>query len=361
MGSARTVRSRSRSFASVLPCFAAVVVALLPRVVQPVTLADSQGALRSASFSSPLMARYDQQTEPSCAFSHQQVLARPKRHADSVVLNSWTSLSLVLYLSLTLSRSSSQNPYSSCPPRLSSFDFPRNGRAAAALKECAAEWGMSAAEWAQGADCAPEETIKCDDDGMVTELHLNSKNLNGSIPLALTALSLLISLDLQSNSLSGPLPPAFSSLPLRVLRLSNNNLTGPVFTVIARMPSLVELEIYSNSFTGPIPLTVSCLQNLSSLVMNSNDFHGPFPPAFTHLTTLAYLGIAWTGLSGPLIHHITALSSLTSVYAPDNNISGSIPSTITALSRLVPGAESEPLHLRLPASRPLSPHHPPAP
>ncbi|CAI5536464.1 unnamed protein product, partial [Closterium sp. Naga37s-1] len=206
----------------------------------------------------------------------------------------------------------------------------------AALKECAAEWGMSTAEWAQGADCAQAEPILCDKDGMVTELHLNSKQLNGSIPLALTALSHLKSLDLQSNSLSGPVPSALSALRLLTsLRLSsNNNLTGPIFTVIARMPSLVQLEIDSNSFTGPIPLTVSRLQNLSSLDMNNNDLLGPLPPAFFRLTALANLRISSTGLSGPLLNDITGLSSLELLYATSNNISGSIPSTISALSRL---------------------------
>ncbi|CAI5474163.1 unnamed protein product, partial [Closterium sp. Yama58-4] len=209
---------------AVLPCLAAVIVALLPRGVQPVTVADSQ---------------------------------------------------------------------------------------AAALKECAAEWGMRATGWAQGADCAQAKGVTCDKDGMVTQLLLNSNGLTGSIPLALTALPRLRLLDLQSNSLSGPLPPALSALRLLTsLKLGENFLTGPVFTVIARMQSLVELELYSNSFTGPIPLTASRLQNLTSLALNNNDFHGPFPPAFTHITALAYL------------------------YAPNNNITGSIPATITALSRL---------------------------
>ncbi|CAI5499394.1 unnamed protein product [Closterium sp. Naga37s-1] len=225
MGSAKTAHSRSRVFASVLPCFAAVVVALLPRVVQAVTvpLADSQ---------------------------------------------------------------------------------------AAALKECATEWGMSAAGWAQGAACAAE-TITCDGDGMVKSLTLFFKNLTGSIPLALTALSRLES-----------------------LRLADNHLTGPVFTVLAQMPSLLELELYSNNFTGPVPLTVSRLQKLSHLDLKSNNFHGPLPQAFTRLTALTHLRIAEMGLSGPLLHAITALSSLNLLDASGNNISGSIPATISALSSL---------------------------
>ncbi|CAI5475702.1 unnamed protein product, partial [Closterium sp. Yama58-4] len=231
----------------------------------------------------------------------------------------------------------------------------------AALRECAAEWGMSAAGWAQGAECAPAETITCDENGMVTQLHLNSKELTGSIPLALTALSHLQLLDLQSNSLSGPVAPALSALRLHTLRLSDNNLTGPVFTIIASMQSLIDLELYSNSFTGPVPCTVSRLHRLSHLQMSFNDFHGPLPQPFTHLTALATLSMAKTGLSGPLLGDITALSALQSLQcvcvchtslvsyahaciacvidtisdATGNNISGSIPSTITALSRLV--------------------------
>ncbi|GJP43216.1 hypothetical protein CLOM_g2710, partial [Closterium sp. NIES-68] len=79
----RTRAVCSRILAIVLPCLATVVVALLPRVVQSIALADSQ---------------------------------------------------------------------------------------AAALLECASEWGMSAMGWAQGAECAQAQAITCDRDGMVTSL-----------------------------------------------------------------------------------------------------------------------------------------------------------------------------------------------
>ncbi|CAI5491182.1 unnamed protein product, partial [Closterium sp. Naga37s-1] len=88
----------------------------------------------------------------------------------------------------------------------------RERLAAAALKECAAEWGMSATGWAPGAECAQAQAITCDSDGMVTSLDVAQRNLTGSLPFALSALSRLHSLNVRSNQLSGPLPPALSTL-----------------------------------------------------------------------------------------------------------------------------------------------------
>ncbi|CAI5482438.1 unnamed protein product, partial [Closterium sp. Yama58-4] len=101
---------------------------------------------------------------------------------------------------------------------------------------------MSAMGWARGAQCTQVQGITCDGDGMVTALDVSQRDLNGSLPIALSALSRLQSLDVNGNHLSGTLPSALSTLVrLRTLTLTGNNFTGPIFNVVVNMPSLVTL------------------------------------------------------------------------------------------------------------------------
>ncbi|CAI5491138.1 unnamed protein product [Closterium sp. Naga37s-1] len=161
------------------------------------------------------------------------------------------------------------------------------------------------------------------------------RSLNGSLPIALSALSRLHSLDVRVNRLSGPLPPALSTLVrLRTLILNGNNFTGPIFDVVVNMPSLVTLSFYNNRFTGPISPAVSRLHRLVFLDLDSNYLDAPLPQEISHLTALSFLSMANTGLSGPLPDTISALTALQNIYAPSNAITGSLPSTIAALSNL---------------------------
>ncbi|GJP71252.1 hypothetical protein CLOP_g2103 [Closterium sp. NIES-67] len=246
MGCARA--ASSRIFAVVLPCLAAVVVALLPPVVQPFPLADSQ---------------------------------------------------------------------------------------AAALLECEAEWGMSAMGWAQGAECAQAQAITCDQDGMVTSLDVHSSGLNGSLPLALTRLSRLHTLDLGFNDLWGPVPPTLSTLVrLRTLVLDSNYFTGRILSIVSNMTLLVDLTVAKNRFTGSIPPAISRLRRLTNLEIDSNNFQGPLPQELGHLTALSHLSMSSTALSGSLPGSISQLAALQYLYAPMNGFTGSIPTAFAALSRL---------------------------
>ncbi|CAI5946526.1 unnamed protein product, partial [Closterium sp. NIES-64] len=195
-------RSPSRIVAAAIPWLAMLIVAFLARVVQPVILSDSQ-ASNDSPWSPPSRSRFPYTPRSS---------RRCRRGRLNSRIDDHSSFSHRSLLASSPSDSSSLTFRIPAVPRASPPHCPHDRLAAAALKECAAEWGMSATGWARGAECAQAQAITCDGDGMVTSLDVAQRNLTGSLPFALSALSRLHSLNVRSNQLSGPLPPALSTL-----------------------------------------------------------------------------------------------------------------------------------------------------
>jgi hypothetical protein len=82
--------------------------------------------------------------------------------------------------------------------------------------------------WVNSADCCQWEGIVCSSDGVVTDVLLSSKGLEGRIPPSLSNLTGLLNLNLSWNSLYGKLPAelVFSS-SITIFDVSFNHLSGP--------------------------------------------------------------------------------------------------------------------------------------
>ena len=88
----------------------------------------------------------------------------------------------------------------------------------------------------------------------VTRLHVDSRQLTGTIPPELGSLSNLYSLGLESNGLTGEIPPELGSLSsLHSLGLGSNQLTGEIPPELGSLSSLHSLGLGSNQLTGEIP------------------------------------------------------------------------------------------------------------
>nr|CAB3445643.1 unnamed protein product [Digitaria exilis] len=129
--------------------------------------------------------------------------------------------------------------------------------------------GLSAL-WRNGSDCCKWEGITCSADGMVVELSLASRGLEGSVSPSLADLTNLMHLNLSYNSFSGGLPSELlASNIIVVLDVSFNHLSRVLQQEDLRSslpdhrPSLQVLNISSNLFTEEFP----------SIVWENKTFH----------------------------------------------------------------------------------------
>eukprot|EP00980_Cylindrotheca_fusiformis_P017070 scaffold5235_cov121-Cylindrotheca_fusiformis.AAC.1 len=179
-------------------------------------------------------------------------------------------------------------------------------------------------------------SIRCDADGRVTILHLESNGLVGRIPSEIGHLKQLEYLYLQYNKFSGPIPSEIGNLQqLKHLYLQNNKLSGPIPSEIGHLQQLEYLLLDGNELSGPIPSEIGHLQQLDSLELGLNTFSGPIPSEIGDLQQLDSLKLGLNTFSGPIPSEIGNLQQLRSLYLASNKFSGPIPSEIGHLQQLL--------------------------
>ena len=121
-------------------------------------------------------------------------------------------------------------------------------------------------------------------------LLLNGNGLTGTIPPSLGNLVLLENIGLQLNNLNGTLPSELGNLiNLVELRLFGNSLSGTVPPELGNLVRLRRLHLRRNSLTGQLPSELGNLVLLRDFTMGTNDLTGIVPTelcAIQSLTTL---------------------------------------------------------------------------
>ncbi|GAV75936.1 Pkinase domain-containing protein/Malectin_like domain-containing protein/LRR_8 domain-containing protein, partial [Cephalotus follicularis] len=125
-----------------------------------------------------------------------------------------------------------------------------------------------------GDPCAPLayvwDGVNCSYSGYdppkITSLDLSSSGLIGEIAPSLSNLTNLQSLDLSNNNLTGPVPEFLSQLPLTVLNLQDNMLTGsvPIELIKKSEAGLLSLSVGGNS--NLLCSSISCKKKKTSVV-----------------------------------------------------------------------------------------------
>jgi hypothetical protein len=78
--------------------------------------------------------------------------------------------------------------------------------------------------------------------------------------------------DLQSNNLQGEIPPEILQLQsLKVLRLNNNQLKGEIPVQLARLTNLEELYLNDNQLEGYMNLEFSIMLNIRLMALQNNN------------------------------------------------------------------------------------------
>ncbi|KAK7852513.1 putative lrr receptor-like serine/threonine-protein kinase [Quercus suber] len=140
--------------------------------------------------------------------------------------------------------------------------------------------------------------------------------------------------DLSFNYISGSIPSSFSQLPLVILSLSGNRLSGEIPKGIGEIGSLEELVLEANQLDGHLPENLGNLSNLKRLVLNANNFTGTIPETFGKLTNLTDFRIDGTAISGKIPGFIGNWSKLDRLDMQGTFMEGPIPVTISMLSNL---------------------------
>ena len=170
----------------------------------------------------------------------------------------------------------------------------------------------------------------------MTWLRLSHNNLTGPIPPELGNLANLTVLDVASDNLTGPIPPDLGNLAkLTWLRLSHNNLTGPIPPELGNLANLTQLDVASNNLTGPIPPDLGNLAKLTWLPLSHNNLTGPIPPELGNLANLPVLDVASNNLTGPIPPELEALTNVEELrFAHNAGLAGALPQSLTELDQL---------------------------
>ncbi|CAM0906315.1 unnamed protein product [Alopecurus aequalis] len=142
----------------------------------------------------------------------------------------------------------------------------------------------------QGVGCAASN---------ITTITLNGMSLGGQLGNTLANFTSLITLDLSNNSIGGTIP---DSLPVtvQIFNLAANQLTGTIPVALSTLTLVTSMYLNSNQLTGDIPDVFSALTGLANLDFSSNNLTGPLPPSVGNLTALTSLHIQNNQISGTL-------------------------------------------------------------
>ncbi|XP_074290162.1 putative LRR receptor-like serine/threonine-protein kinase At1g53430 isoform X1 [Silene latifolia] len=179
-------------------------------------------------------------------------------------------------------------------------------------------------------DCSFKRNTVCH----VTHIQLKGLNLTGDFPEEFRNLNYLQEIDLAINYISGRIPKGLSNIPLVILSLMGNRITGPIPDEIGKIPTLEQLILEDNKFEGPIPKSLGSLKNLQSMVLASNFFNGTLPDTLVNLKNLTELRINGNKISGKIPSFIGSLTNLTSLDMQGTSMEGPIPSTFSSLKNL---------------------------
>ncbi|KAJ0901390.1 putative leucine-rich repeat-containing, plant-type, leucine-rich repeat domain superfamily [Helianthus annuus] len=172
---------------------------------------------------------------------------------------------------------------------------------------------------------------------------LDVSNCNISAPILgnLHNLSFTVHLDFSNNQIVEEIPKSLSNLcNLNTLDLQSNNFFGNVSELLERFcecesPKLKLLALRGNYVTGQLPEQLGRLKNLESIDLAYNQLTGTIPDSVGSLHLLKTLQMNINQLTGSIPDTIGGLSSLNFLDLSYNNLNGSFPESIGRLGELV--------------------------
>ncbi|KAF3579584.1 hypothetical protein DY000_02034992 [Brassica cretica] len=148
-------------------------------------------------------------------------------------------------------------------------------------------------------------------------------------PMDVLVNSSLKNLDIEKNCFEGAIP--ILPLSINFFEASYNRFTGSIPLSICNYRSLTLLKLSNNNLTGPIP---QCLSNLTAVSLRKNNLEGNIPEAFYTGASLQTLDVGHNLLTGKLPRSLQNCSSLELLVVDHNRIKDKFPFWLKALPNL---------------------------
>ncbi|KAK2972087.1 hypothetical protein RJ640_010250 [Escallonia rubra] len=210
--------------------------------------------------------------------------------------------------------------------------------------------------WNQTTDCCLWDGVTCNNVGYVVGLDLNSESISGGMDSAssLFSLQFLQSLNLAFNNFNlVKIPAGFSNLAsLTYLNLSNSGFAGQIPIELSRLTRLVTLDLSALNFSPspgvPPPSLVLQNPNLAMLVQNMTELtqlcldgvnisaqgYDWCQAISSSLPNLGVLSMSSCYLSGPIDSSLAKLRSLSVIRLGQNDLSAPVPQFLADFKNL---------------------------
>jgi len=173
----------------------------------------------------------------------------------------------------------------------------------------------------------------------ITELYLDGVAISASGEewgRSLSSLGGLRVLSMSSCNLSGPIYSSLAKLQsLSVLKLSHNNLSSIVPDYFANFSNLTILHLSNCGLNGSFPMDIFQIKTLKVLDISHNQNLSGSVPYFPPFASLHYLNLTYTNFSGPLPSTISNLKHLSTIDLSYCQFNGTLPSSMSELTQLV--------------------------
>ncbi|KAK4484661.1 hypothetical protein RD792_007250, partial [Penstemon davidsonii] len=168
----------------------------------------------------------------------------------------------------------------------------------------------------------------------VTNIQMQRLNLTGTLPVEFASLGHLREIDFSLNYLNGSIPSIFGQLPLVILSLLGNRISGTIPVEIGNITTLEQLVLEDNLLEGNLPAELGSLSNLGRLVLSANNFNGTIPVTFGNLRNLTDFRIDGNRISGQIPDFIGNWTRLGRLHIQGTLMEGPIPDSISRLRNL---------------------------
>jgi Leucine-rich repeat (LRR) protein len=169
----------------------------------------------------------------------------------------------------------------------------------------------------------------------VAELNLGDCGLGGSLPVAISDLSGLRTLNLSLNELTGTLPSEVGDMAmLTKLHLYANSLKGSIPSSLGGLENLEQLILFENGFSQTLPLSLSGLSNLQAFDLFGNRLTGTLPSSYGLLAKLVFFDVGFNKLEGTVPDVWEGVAGLTYVHINNNDFIGTVPPSFGTLKNL---------------------------